>query len=103
MKRLMLSVLASAAISLVPATPVLGVDECVRTNDVCLSVDEGTVTASVDVGAIDAEGTVSPPTDGGFAADAGAVDVQAGTDREECADAGAINLPPEQEECPPSG
>jgi hypothetical protein len=102
MKRLILSVLLGTAISVVPAAPVLSLDECVRNNDVCLSIDEGTVTASADIGAIDAEGTLSPPTEGGVTADAGAVDVQAGTDREECLDAGAINVPPDQEECPPS-
>ena len=102
MKRLILSVLAAAAMSTVPAVPALGLDECVRNNDACVTINEGAVTASADVGAVDAEGNVGPDG-GGVTADAGAVDVQAGTDREECADAGAINVPPDQAECPPSG
>ena len=98
MKRLWLSLLAAAATFVVPAVPATA--ECVRNNDACLSIEDGAVTASVDVGAIDVAGTVGPGG-GGVTADAGAADVQAGDDREECADAGAINVPPDQAECPP--
>jgi hypothetical protein len=101
MKRLVLSIVAAGAMSTVLAVPALALNECVRNNDACLSVDDGTATATVDVGAVDAEANVGV-AGGGVTADAGAVDVQAGTDREDCADAGAINVPPEQAECPPS-
>jgi hypothetical protein len=77
-------------------------ETCVRTDDVCVSTDGGTVSGSVDIGAIDAQADLAPPTSAGATADAGAVDVQAGTDRTTCADAGSINVPPEQEQCPPS-
>jgi hypothetical protein len=55
---------------------------------------------SVGVGAIDAEVCLSDEGVG-VGADAGAIDVQTGTDRETCADAGAINVPPDQQFCPP--
>jgi hypothetical protein len=102
MKRLVLSLLAIVAMSTVSTAPATAVDECVRNDDVCLAIDGRTATATVDVGAVDAEANAGP-SGGGATADAGAVDVQAGTDREECADAGAINVPPDQAECPPSG
>jgi hypothetical protein len=101
MRRIVISmVVVATAMVLVFSVPAFGVDQCVRNNDACLGTEDGTVTGTVDIGAIDAEGTVGPEG-GGFTGDAGAIDVQAGTDREECADAGSINVPPDQEDCPP--
>jgi hypothetical protein len=101
-KRLALSMLATAALSVVLAPPATAFSECVRKNDVCVSIEEATATATVDAGAVDVAADAGP-SGGGVTADAGAVDVQAGTDREACADAGAVNVPPDQAECPPSG
>lgn len=94
MRRLMLSLAVGLLLTAPASAPALAQDECVRNNDACVNTEEGT--ASVDVGAVDAEAS-----DDGASADAGAIDAEAGTDGEACADAGAINAPPSQRDCPP--
>ena len=97
------ALIASATMMFPAATAVaqeLCVSEGVGAIDaaVCLSGDEVSVVA--DAGAIDVQADASAQG-GGVTADAGAADVQTGTDRQTCADAGAINVPPNQQQCPP--